>query len=102
MEENEINNIYTRKIKIRNILRIISILPVIILLAAMYLFGTGEYIQNNFTKIFIFLVACIFIELIIAVLLRFIWRCPNCSTFLGGDLFSPNYCKNCGEKLRQL
>ena len=100
MEENEINKIYARKVKIRNILGIIFILPSIILLAAMYLVGTGEYIPNDLNEIYIFLGAYILFELIIAVLSRLNWRCPQCGAFLGRDIFSPNYCKSCGVKLR--
>ena len=100
MEENGIKKIYARKVKIRNILGIIFILASIILLVAIYLVGTGQCIPNDLNEIYIFLGSYFIIELIIAVLSRLNWRCPQCGAFLGRGFFSPNYCKNCGVKLR--
>jgi len=100
MEENEIKRIYARKVKIRNILGIILILQSIILIAALYLISTGEYIPNDLNEIYIFLGVYSFIELFIVIFLRLIWHCPHCNAFLGRGFFSPNYCKNCGVKLR--
>lgn len=29
-----------------------------------------------------------------------VWRCPSCETGLGRDGWSPQYCKQCGTRLR--
>lgn len=40
----------------------------------------------------------IIITILFVVLLMFIWRCPQCNSYLGREM-SLNYCPKCGVKL---
>lgn len=34
----------------------------------------------------------------VIISIAFVWRCPVCNAYLGGDVFSTKYCSKCGFK----
>jgi hypothetical protein len=34
----------------------------------------------------------------VIISIAFVWKCPVCNAYLGGDVFSTRYCSKCGFK----